>query len=330
MPALTPTSPPAPATAGLPRLHPAHLHALAAVARFGGFERAAAALGLSQSAVSQRIAALERQLGRAVLRRTLPPRPTAAGQALLRHAQAVAALEGDLADLLGGSADDGPATLGVAVNADSLATWFMPVLQRAVAATGALVAVQVDDQTRTHEALREGRVAGCITSLATPLRGCIAQPLGTMTYTAVASAALWRAAQAAGRAPRRGQAPGDWLVHWPLVAFNTADRLQDDFLAALGAPPATALQRHLVPSSESFAQAIALGFGWGLLPRAQCADALARGDLVALVPGHDVHLALHWQQPAVAPALHRRFADLLVHGARAALAGSPRPDTNPA
>jgi LysR family transcriptional regulator, chromosome initiation inhibitor len=307
------------ASSGLPRLNPAHLHALSAVARLGGFERAAAALGLSQSAVSQRIAALERQIGRAVLQRTLPPRPTAAGRALLRHAQAVAALEGDLADLLGGSTDGAPATLGIAVNADSLATWFMPVLQRAVAATGALVALEVDDQSRTHEALREGRVAGCVTSLATPLRGCTVQPLGAMAYTAVASAALWRAAQAAGRAPRPGQAPGDWLVHWPLVAFNTADRLQDEFLSGLGAPPATALQRHLVPSSESYAQAIALGFGWGLLPQAQCAGGLARGDLVALVPGRNVALPLHWQQPAVAPALHRRFADLLVAGAREAL-----------
>src|SRR6187549_2538364 len=61
------------------------------VARLGSFSRAADALALSQPAVSQQVAALERQLGARLLERgpgglTL----TAAGELLLEHADVVA------------------------------------------------------------------------------------------------------------------------------------------------------------------------------------------------------------------------------------------------
>ncbi|MBF3116153.1 LysR family transcriptional regulator, partial [Pseudomonas aeruginosa] len=52
------------------------LAALAAVVEQGGFERAAQALGLSQSAVSQRIKLLEARVGQPVLVRETPPHPT--------------------------------------------------------------------------------------------------------------------------------------------------------------------------------------------------------------------------------------------------------------
>ena len=52
------------------------LAALAAVVEQGGFERAAQLLGLSQSAVSQRIKLLEARVGQPVLLRAAPPAPT--------------------------------------------------------------------------------------------------------------------------------------------------------------------------------------------------------------------------------------------------------------
>src|SRR5215216_2432806 len=61
------------------------------VARLGSFSRAAEALALTQPAVSQQVAALERQLGARLLDRGPGgPAPTAAGALLLEHADAIA------------------------------------------------------------------------------------------------------------------------------------------------------------------------------------------------------------------------------------------------
>ncbi|MDA2812232.1 LysR family transcriptional regulator [Nocardiopsis sp. RSe5-2] len=61
------------------------LRTFAAVARLGSFSAAAEELRYTQSAVSQQVAALEKDLGTAVLRRR-PVEPTEAGARLLEHA----------------------------------------------------------------------------------------------------------------------------------------------------------------------------------------------------------------------------------------------------
>jgi len=71
-----------------------HLLALEAVAREGSFNKAAVALGYTQSAVSQQIAMLERIVGQRLLERPGGPKPvslTEAGRLLLTHAEAIAA-----------------------------------------------------------------------------------------------------------------------------------------------------------------------------------------------------------------------------------------------
>lgn len=66
------------------------MNVLSEVVKGGSFSGAADALHLSQSAVSQQIATLEREVGLQLLERTSNgPKPTAAGEALLEHADAV-------------------------------------------------------------------------------------------------------------------------------------------------------------------------------------------------------------------------------------------------
>jgi DNA-binding transcriptional LysR family regulator len=88
-----------------------HFLALEAVARMGSFGKAALALGYTQSAVSQQIATLERQVGQKLVERPGGPKPvslTEAGRLLLTHAEAiaarVAAAQADLAALGDGEA----------------------------------------------------------------------------------------------------------------------------------------------------------------------------------------------------------------------------------
>jgi molybdate transport repressor ModE-like protein len=95
-----------------------HFLALEAVAREGSFGKAAAALGYTQSAVSQQIATLERIVGHRLVERPGGPKPvslTDAGRLLLTHADAiaarVAAAQADLVALSEGQA--GPLRVGV-------------------------------------------------------------------------------------------------------------------------------------------------------------------------------------------------------------------------
>ena len=100
------------------------LAALAAVIREGSFERAALALHVTPSAVSQRIRLLEERVGCALVVREQPCRATDTGRRLCQHVDRVRLLEQELQGTLPALAPQGQTrvALPIAVNADSLAT----------------------------------------------------------------------------------------------------------------------------------------------------------------------------------------------------------------
>ena len=79
------------------------LEVLGAIVEAGGFHRAAKQLAITQSAISQTVARLEKRIGTALLVRSTPPTPTPAGERVLEFAQRcfeeAQALELDLADI---------------------------------------------------------------------------------------------------------------------------------------------------------------------------------------------------------------------------------------
>ena len=72
------------------------LECLAAIVEEGGFERAAVRLSITQSAVSQRLRALEAQVGTVLLVRSRPVKATSAGRLLIKHAVQMRLLRADL------------------------------------------------------------------------------------------------------------------------------------------------------------------------------------------------------------------------------------------
>ncbi|MGA0530814.1 LysR family transcriptional regulator [Hansschlegelia sp. KR7-227] len=100
--------------------------AVGAVIREGSFERAANVLRITPSAISQRVRGLEERLGAILIVRGQPCSPTELGRILCAHLDRVALLEADVAPALSraGEVAGLPLALKVAVNADSLATWF--------------------------------------------------------------------------------------------------------------------------------------------------------------------------------------------------------------
>lgn len=278
-------------------LDPAQLAALAAVHRRGSFELAAAELHVTPSAISQRLKALEERIGTLLIRRGTPCTATETGLRLIRHHDEVALLEHALsADLPRIGA--GLATLRIAVNADSLATWVIPAL---AATTGFLFDIVIDDQDVSQDWLRRGEVAAAVTSHPGPLQGCDTLPLGRLRYRATAAPAY------AARWMPDGPTP-EALSRAPALTFSDKDRLQHVWVDGMtgGQASRAGFPSHRLASSQGFVDACRAGLGWCLNPEPLAAPLIASGALVDLAPDRPLDVPLHWQfarltAPALAP-----------------------------
>lgn len=272
----------------------AQLAALAAIHRRGSFDAAAAELHVTPSAISQRIKALEEAAGTLMLTRGQPCTATPAGLRLIRHHDDIALLTRQLADDLPGLAP-GRATLRIAVNADSLATWIIPAL---AATEGLLFHLVIDDQEVSQDWLKRGEVVAAITAHPGPLQGCDTLSLGSLRYRATASPAF-----AARWFP--GGPTAAALAQAPALVYSRADHLQHRWVKELtGSNPA--MPAHVLASSQGFVEAALAGLGWGMNPEPLVAGHLAEGRLIDLSPALPLDVALHWQftrlaAPTLAP-----------------------------
>ena len=162
------------------------LETLAAVVDAGTFDAAARVLGVTPSAVSQRIKAFEQELGRVLVVREKPIRATESGEPLLRLARQLALLEHDAGAQLGLEVGASFA-VPIAVNADSMATWLLPALVRVATERSITVDLHRDDEEHTAALLASGSVMAAVTSQASPVPGCTVNPLGSMMYRPVAT-----------------------------------------------------------------------------------------------------------------------------------------------
>ncbi|MFJ1338634.1 LysR family transcriptional regulator ArgP [Pseudomonas caricapapayae] len=262
------------------------LSALAAVIEQAGFERAAQVLGLSQSAISQRIKLLEARVGQPVLIRANPPTPTDVGRRLLNHVQQVRLLERDLQSQVPALDDEGmPERLRIALNADSLATWWAGAVGTFCAEQQVLLDLVVEDQEVGLKRMRAGEVAACLCGSERPVAGARSILLGAMRYRALASPAFMTRYFAEGFDARR-------LSRTPALVFGPDDFLQHRYLASLGM--ADGFLHHLCPSSEGFLRMTEAGLGWGLVPELQVREQLASGLLVEISADKPIDVPLYW------------------------------------
>ncbi|AXB43203.1 LysR family transcriptional regulator ArgP [Amycolatopsis albispora] len=285
---------------------------LLAVVDEGTFDAAAAALHVTPSAVSQRVKALEQRTGRVLLLRTKPVRATESGEVVVRFARQLARLELDARAELGMADTGEPARLSIAVNADSLATWFLPALAGVPEDLRISFELHREDQDHTTALLREGVVMAAVTSSPDPVAGCSVRGLGKMRYLPMANPEF--AARHLGDGPLRQSLPDA-----PVVLFDRRDDLQDRLTRKLTRGRGAGSRRHYVPSSEAFVEAVAAGLGWGMVPVAQAGPYLRAGTLADLAPEQAIDVPLYWQQWKLdSPAL-AATADAVATAAAAAL-----------
>ncbi|KQT68903.1 MULTISPECIES: LysR family transcriptional regulator ArgP [unclassified Aureimonas] len=266
------------------------LRALASVVRTGSFEKAASRLGVTPSAVSQRVKQLEERLGTVLVARGQPCTATEAGEWLCRHAEQVGLLEEALfrhLPALGEGAGAGRVTVPIATSADSLGTWFLPAIAPFLARSDLLLDIAVDDQDHTADWLRRGQVLAAVTGLGRPVQGCRTVALGALRYRATASPAF------AARHFTGGVTP-EALARAPTLTYNQKDLLQTRWIErtfgmSIAAPT------HWLPSTQGFVEACRLGLGWALNPVALADPLIASGALVELVPDSGVDVPLYWQ-----------------------------------
>jgi len=276
----------------------------------GSLEAAAQELHLTPSAVSQRLKALETRLGRVLLVRSRPVRATEAGQVVARLARQLAGLEQDALGELG-LAEDQTVTVPLAVNADSLATWFLPALAP-LAARGISFDLYRDDQDFTAGLLEAGTVTAAVTSRHRPVAGCAVHRLGAMRYLPAAAPEFVATWFPDGHDPAA-------FTRAPVVDFDRRDTLQTRYLEAVGADPGGP-PRHRVPASSDFTAAVRLGFGWGLVPELQAKHLLTEGALLPL-GGRAVDVELYWQRWNLRSALLEAIEEAVVTSARTVLRG---------
>lgn len=257
------------------------LAALSAILRHGSFEAAATSLGVTPSAISQRIKSLEERMGQVLIHRGPPARGTDMALRLVHHLDQVRLLERAL------QPDAPTPSLRIAVNADSLATWFPPVMT----ALKVLYDLVVDDQDHARDWLGKGRVSAALSSDPQPVPGCEAMALGKMRYHAMATPDFIARHFAQG-------VDAAALQKAPAVIFNHKDAAQSRWAQALTGRRLN-LDGHRIPASEAFACTVELGIGWGMIP-----EAMIRPGLQPLAPDLPLDIPLYWHvQRALKPAL---------------------------
>ena len=265
-------------------MNPVHLETLLAIVEEGSFEVAASVLGISPFAVSQRIKALEASTGRVLVRRANPVGATEAGEVLVQAARRMALVQAETDARLGQRLARVP--LSVAINSDSLATWFTQVLSDTAQQGDVALRIRIEDEARTLAMLRRGDVLGAVTREHSPVSGCDSTFLGTMRYFAVA-------------APHIAEGFHSGRFTWetmPLVGYGPNDQVLDDAMRE------RFIDSHVVrarvsqsPSSEGYLEAVRVGLGWGLLPQAQ-AQPLVESKELLLLDDHQLDIDLYWQR----------------------------------
>ncbi|SLM97416.1 ArgP/LysG family DNA-binding transcriptional regulator [Brevibacterium yomogidense] len=286
------------------------LAALVAVVDEGGFDAAGYALGVSTSAVSQRIRALESTMGHVLVARSTPPRVTSAGEAVLATARQVVALVGSLTP-----AAEAPSrsALPIAVGADALGTWLSGAIEQAADWDDVVLRVSVEDQDVGHQALARGDVLGALSSLPTAQTGCTATPLGKMRYVPVVSQKL---------AARHLDAAGHLdLTTCPVLTFGAADELQHRVLRAwceehdAEANPPT----HMIGAQDGFVTGLRAGLGWGCIHELLLGALPDVGDLVRIPGLPMLDVDLHWHRWATELPVLDRFSTAVEAAAARAL-----------
>jgi LysR family transcriptional regulator (chromosome initiation inhibitor) len=278
------------------------LQTLATVIECKGFEKAASQLGITQSAVSQRIKQLEELLGQVLLIRSQPLEATAAGKSLLRHFRQLALLEQELMQQL---KPDSPGQahniLDIGTDSDSLACWLLPAVLPLIRQHGLQLRIHPGSLQTESATANPAHLCGWLSHCDDSVQGSHSRHLGEIDYLCVCTPDFHR------------------------TYFH------QDITRALDSAPAVVLHEHLArhgrflqqhwgyqghfpycsaPTPEAMLAMIHSGLAYGLLPQ----ELLEQHDDAAslLTLGGILPLPLYWHHWGAEPILARQLGEALL------------------
>ncbi|KGJ89066.1 ArgP/LysG family DNA-binding transcriptional regulator [Colwellia psychrerythraea] len=289
------------------------LAALADVIELQSFELAAQKLFISQSAISQRIKALEEHIGQPVLIRNQPIIATAAGEKLLSHYKKIKQLEHELVPILFPDKPIKPMKVSLAINADSIATWFIdaitPVLKNHLVELNLII----EHEERTLDKLRSGQAIGAVSVIEQPLKGYRSFKLGEMEYCLVASKTFAQKYFPDG-------VNQSSLKMAPAISYDHKDDMHVRYIAKHFNLAASEYYCHSVRSSEAFVALVKQSVAYCLLPKLQIEQELNSGQLINLCPDQELVETLYWHSWVLVKGVNKQISEQIVSFGRKKLA----------
>lgn len=263
--------------------------ALLAVEREGSFRGAARYLDISPSAVSQQIKLLEERIGAIAVDRDTPIRPTQIGYSLCRHAEQVMALEDKMKSsnslkFIGDGSS--PISVKIVVDADSLATWFLDVMEAEMQRNANwLFDIRCRNHDETQADLLSGKALVAVSNQRKPPQGFSSVYLGIHRYRAVAGPEFMSRYFSDGvtqdsltKAPTLSGGYDDLQFQW----------LFEIFKKEISTPT------HRIPNSMSFVAATKKNIGWSVNPSELVQEDLDNDQLIELLPNRTLDKKFYW------------------------------------
>lgn len=299
----------------------AHLEALLAVEREGSFEGAARSLGITSSAVSQRIKLLEERIGAVVINRQPPIKPTHVGIELCRHAELVSILEDKIIsanDCTPAKVDHRKPVIKIVVNDDSLSSWFMDVFKKEAAEkTSYMFEVSIADQDYSIDQLKFGSVLAAISINKVPVQGFSSRYLGMHVYKATATPTFMERYFPDG-------VTLDALQNAPALRYSAQDDLQQQWIKQ-NFGKTVLHDTYILPSSPGFVEACLGNVAWGMNPSQMVDKYIQSGELVELIPNAPLNKPLYWHCSRMVAEPLKHFTQNVVDAAEKHLDQTAKP-----
>jgi LysR family transcriptional regulator (chromosome initiation inhibitor) len=193
-------------------------------------------------------------------------------------------LETDLATELA-LQQDAPLRLVLALNADTMGTWFFPALSTILSRENVLLDLTVEDQGHTYTLLESGMAIACISTEPKLMHGCTAELLGVMRYWLLSTNAFrqrWFAEGLTRDAARSA----------PIIAHTHKGTLQSSFLLNNLGLQEGAYPCHYIPGAHSHFNAVRHGLGYGVVP--ELLRNTESDPMISLAPNHQTDVALYF------------------------------------